>query len=828
MNRENRNHSKVSVRGDTVNILIFLDDPLIKEVLINYLKSKGYSTYLISSSISTLRNIKRREIDLIIADFELFEKAGLELLSRVNQVCPDLPKIIIAGDNNLKSALRAVRDEAFLYIIRKPISDLEEVDCGVRVAMVYNGILREREELSQKLAELEQLTDKIKKQLNESETRFERLVENTPDVIYRIDVQAMAFQYVSPSVESVLNYSLEQLKAMGVEGFISRIHPFDTPTIIEFWSSINKTDSKAIERYSFQYRFMRPDGEIVWLVDNGSLIFDEMGRIVSLEGIISDITPQKCAAEQLSKQAELIEQEVVRRTVELAESETRYRMLLSEAGDIIFTCDEFGNIIDMNRRGEELLDKTVVELNECNWINTLNEVSRRRFKKALSQCFKDGIKPEPFQIEVDTPVRGKLYFEIQSSPVLTEGKVTMALNLARDITIRRKFIQTIRSLKDFNEGIIRTMSEGILIEDEEGKCKFVNPALAKMLGCKVGDLIGKRVLDLIPSTERDYVINQNEIRWMNGSNRFETLMLDTKGENVPVLISSRTLYEKNHIVGALSVITDLRFIKEMENRQRLMENLIADERRLSDIGMLVAGIAHNIASPLFVVSSFAQTLYNKFPDLNELKIILEQVDKIEQITRNMVLKARNEQDKNVRCINLNEVLETELKFLEANLFFKSKVEKEVILDKSIPPIDGVYSDFSQAFVNIINNAIDAMYDTPKRKMRIQTKRVDKEIFIEFEDNGCGIPEKNLAHIFDPFFTTKPKIGEVKNGTPTGTGLGLSTTHQIIKHYNGRIEVESKVGQGTLFRIVLPIPSEYLASYTTATSPEPKIMRDDVN
>ncbi|MBM3326471.1 MAG: PAS domain S-box protein [Calditrichaeota bacterium] len=678
----------------------------------------------------------------------------------------------------------------------------------------YEGVIRDItqiRELEQKIIahsrDLERLVEERSQQLAQSEAKLRRLTENSPDAIYRIDVQTLRFDYLSPAAEAISGYTIDQIKGMGPDGYIACLHPDDAATVIELWSSLNRMERFAGNRYTLEYRFIRAGGEAVWLADHGTVIRDESGNIMALEGVIRDITIQKRAAEQLSRQADLLEQEVARRAAALFESESRYRMLLSEAGDIIFTCRENGDIVEMNRRGEDLLGKTVEDLNQSRWINSLDEHSRRRFKKALRTCFQNGVKPEPFQIEPDTPHGEKLYLEIQSSPVVIEGKVALTLNVARDLTARRRAAQAIRALKEFNEGIIRSMSEGILIEDDTGKCEFVNPAFAEMLGYKSAELIGRYSIDLTPASERDYILNQTELCRLRGSNRCEAKLLSSDGEEVPVLISSRTRYDGDRIVGALSVITDLRQMKEMERRQRYMENLLADERKLADIGMLAAGIAHNISSPLMVISGYAQMLNSRFPNVKEIDTILTQIDKIEQITRNMMIKSRSEQDKNVRVIDINELLKTELKFLEANLFFKSKVEKEYVFGDDIPPFEGVYSDFSQTFSNIVNNAIDAMHNSPARHLRVQTKRCGKEIHIEIEDNGCGIAEADISRIFDPFFTTKPTVGDIQDGGPTGTGLGLSTAQQMIQHYGGRIEVESKVGQGSLFRIALPIPRE---------------------
>ncbi|MBM3329297.1 MAG: PAS domain S-box protein [Calditrichaeota bacterium] len=703
----------------------------------------------------------------------------------------------------------------------------------------FEGVIRDitqLKELEQKLVlysrDLEQMVRDRSRQLALSEAKLRRLMETSPDLIYRIDIPTMRFDIVSPAVETITGYTVRQMEEIGPDGFISSLHPDDSGALLDHWSSFNRKSRLDRDELSLEYRFRRADGEVVWLSDHGTVVRDDLGEVAAIEGVIRDITVEKQAAEQLTRQAEMLEDEVARRTSDLVESESRYRMLLAEAGDIIFTCDAAGLISEMNRRGEELLGQRVEELNEANFTELLDETSRRRFRRALRTCFQHGFKPVPFQIEYRTPRGNRLFLEIQSSPVVIGGQVAMALNVARDLTARRHAANTIRSLKEFNEGIIRSMSEGIFIEDEDGRCQFVNPAMSEMLGMKEKQMVGKMGIDLVAPHDRTLIQNQTELRRLRGFNRYEARLIGADGEEVPVMISSRSRFKGSKPNGALAVVSDLRNLKEMERRQRFMENLLADERKLADIGMLAAGIAHNIASPLMVISGYVQMLRSRLPELRELDAVLSQIDKIDEITRNMMAKSRSEQDKHLRSIDVNELLQTELKFLEANLHFKSDVAKEYHFDPLVPRVQAVYSDLSQTFSNIINNAMDAMHDQVEPRLIVSTSRVGSMIEISFADNGRGIPPEIVERIFDPFFTTKPPVGSVQGDEPSGTGLGLSTAQQMISQYGGRIEVDSVPGIGSTFKVILPVAPEDLERESKGgfdlddpeSSTEPGVMR----
>ena len=115
------------------------------------------------------------------------------------------------------------------------------------------------------------------------------------------------------------------------------------------------------------------------------------------------------------------------------------------------------------------------------------------------------------------------------------------------------------------------------------------------------------------------------------------------------------------------------------------------------------------------------------------------------------------------------------------------------------------SDFGQIFGNIIDNAIQAMTQSPVKNLTITTIEKDSEICITIEDTGYGIAKENLEKIFDPFFTTKPSVS--KNGEPIGTGLGMPTCKTMLEGYHGRMLVDSTINVGTILKIFVPIPKK---------------------
>jgi len=258
------------------------------------------------------------------------------------------------------------------------------------------------------------------------------------------------------------------------------------------------------------------------------------------------------------------------------------------------------------------------------------------------------------------------------------------------------------------------------------------------------------------------------------------------------------------------ILRDISEKKQFAAKEKEMHFELVQHSKLASIGMLAAGIAHNMNVPLQGIQSLVELLKMTHPDTPYLNDIIEQVHRIGDIISNMLFKSRQEQHKKIQEIDLNQLLSEELKFLHADLKFKHEVEKDFQFDENLPKVKGIYSDFSQSILNIIKNALDAMYGLEEKRLTVRTKVLpENRILIEIEDNGQGIPEDRRELIFSPFFTTKPTAEDRKGDEPIGTGLGLSSSLQLLKKYDSNIEVESEVGKGTKFKIYIN-PNGYLS------------------
>lgn len=250
-----------------------------------------------------------------------------------------------------------------------------------------------------------------------------------------------------------------------------------------------------------------------------------------------------------------------------------------------------------------------------------------------------------------------------------------------------------------------------------------------------------------------------------------------------------------------------RLYRQALERIELLEENLRQAQKLEAVGLLASGLAHNINSPLAAIIVTAEMAQDRYPEVKEFRDIMQAADRIQEIVANLLTKSRQEQSTEELEIDLNQMVKTELKFLEANLFFKHQVSTEVSLDPGLPRVRGIYSDFSQSFYNLVQNALDAMQEVEDKCLTVKTGLANggNAIFLSVRDTGCGIPQEHLPRIFEPFFTTKQEINcDPELGRPSGTGLGLSTTRHLLARYGAAVEVASQVRQGSEFRIVVPV------------------------
>jgi two-component system NtrC family sensor kinase len=265
----------------------------------------------------------------------------------------------------------------------------------------------------------------------------------------------------------------------------------------------------------------------------------------------------------------------------------------------------------------------------------------------------------------------------------------------------------------------------------------------------------------------------------------------------------------------ISIAVAMRVTHALVNRireaEQEREDAIAQTEhasKLASIGRLASGVAHEINNPLAIINENAGLMkdlletgdlqQNKEKFLVLINSIFDSVNRSRTITHRLLGFARR-MEVSHEVIDLNDTVKEVLGFLEKEIIFR-KIRLEVNLAENLPKIISDKGQLQQVFLNIINNALDALGDTKEGFIVISTEAMRKgKVRVSISDNGPGIPRDKLKHIFEPFYTTKEK-GE-------GTGLGLFISYGIVRKLGGSVLVESEINKGTTFIIEIPIKFE---------------------
>jgi two-component system NtrC family sensor kinase len=363
-----------------------------------------------------------------------------------------------------------------------------------------------------------------------------------------------------------------------------------------------------------------------------------------------------------------------------------------------------------------------------------------------------------------------------------------------EILVREANVELERAYQ-FRENIIENSPDAIVCVRKGGDIIIFNSAAEKLLGYKKEEVIGKMsIVKVYPPGGAKQVMRQLRSDEFGGKGllqKTEVAVLDKAGNEIPTYLSAAILYEDGREAGSVGIFTDLR-------EHRKLEKQLLRSEKLSSLGKLSAGIAHEINQPLTGVLTFAHLLLRKFKDdektRKDLETIVRETTRIRGIVQGILDFAR-ETPMQKKPRKIEEVLDQTLEIVvHQQRFFGITLEKNY--DPSLPEVVVDSNLMEQVFMNIILNAVDALHGSGT--LTVKTRRHNGWAEVEFSDSGTGMPEEILDKIFDPFFTTKDSTEGM------GMGLGLAVSYGIVKNHNGDISVSSKEGQGTTFSIRLPL------------------------
>lgn len=371
------------------------------------------------------------------------------------------------------------------------------------------------------------------------------------------------------------------------------------------------------------------------------------------------------------------------------------------------------------------------------------------------------------------------------------GYIGIALQNARLYASLEEKAQEYERLKEFNENIVESINVGVFAVDLQNKIESWNSQMEVMYALPRLDAIGKSIHDVLPEAFCDEFFRVRDYPGIHNLYKFR--LGTTAGDTRTVNIAIAPLVSKDYrVVGRLVIVDDI--------TERIgLEQQLAQADKMSSIGLLAAGVAHEVNTPLAVISSYAQLLAKQLQGDEKRSELLDKITKqtfrASEIVNNLLNFSRTSGTE-FGNVNLNRIIHDTLALLE-HQFKTARIKVVGELDNSLPDIHGNQGKLQQVFLNLFLNAKDAM---PQGGTLTVRTTHNHGVHVAVSDTGTGIAAEHIHRIYDPFFTTKTRT---KTGG-SGTGLGLAVTYGIIQEHAGKIHVESTQGQGTQFTMEFPM------------------------
>jgi PAS domain S-box-containing protein len=389
----------------------------------------------------------------------------------------------------------------------------------------------------------------------------------------------------------------------------------------------------------------------------------------------------------------------------------------------------------------------------------------------------------------------------------------LAASAAAAIENARLYQETDR-LRAFNENIVQSMQEGILIENREGRITFANRRAAELLGYKVDELVGQPWTIIADPTLEDQVSDGALRGAVNANSPYETALLTRGGQWVPVLASSRPLYEFGRASGLLSVFTDITELKQAEEELRKSREKLERARRMESLGVLAGGVAHDLNNLLGPMMAYPDLMLMDLPEDSPLREDVRQIKLAAQRSAAMVqdlLTLARRGIYRTAPLNLNFVVD---EYLHTPSYLALKrAHPDVVVNVSLASdllnVMGSPVHLSKVIMNLVTNAFEAMPDGGTLTISTRCLALDRPlaayeyiqagdyVVLQVTDTGIGIEQDDVGHVFEPFYTKK-EMGR------SGSGLGLAVVYGVAHDHKARIDLQTKVGEGSEFAIYFPV------------------------
>jgi PAS domain S-box-containing protein len=656
------------------------------------------------------------------------------------------------------------------------------------------------------------------RQQRESEAKYRLLIESLQEGIWMIDKKA-CISFVNQRMAQMLGYNVEEMQGKHLFSFMDE-RGKEIAT-----QNLERRKQGISEQHDFE--LLRKDGSRIYTSMATSPILDEAGNYAGALASVTDITERRQIEEELRLKAQL----------------------LDSTSDSIFAADFDGNFVYLNEAAWKTRGYTRGEMAATN----LHVLDTPKYENLIESRMRDLMEngQSIFESEHRRKDGSAMPIEV-SARIIESGGRKLVISTVRDITKRKQAEEALKESEEKYRSIYENTQVGLYrTRVSDGKLMMANDAMAKMFGFdSVEEAAAKYIASehyVDPGTRERLL---GELQKHGRFDNFEARLTGNDGVVRWIQYSGRLVQDKGYIEGVAADITERKQLEEqlmaqyqhlrdankslVESNQhlKLAQSQLLQSEKMASIGLLAAGVAHEINNPVGYVNSNLGTLEKYLADifavldryeaaemlldkdnpqfevLRHLKeeinlgylredikaLIAESHQGLERVKK-IVLDLKNfshaDSEDQWMWADIHRELDTTLNVVWNELKYNCEVVKEY---GSLPEIYCLPSQLDQVFMNLLVNAAQAI--EVRGTITLRTGQEGDRVWVEVSDTGKGISPEDIPHLFDPFFTTKP-VGK-------GTGLGLSVSYSIVERHHGKIEVHSEVGKGSTFRVWLPV------------------------
>jgi len=644
------------------------------------------------------------------------------------------------------------------------------------------------------------------------------ILRDLPDAVLMINADGKIF-YANPAAEKLFGFVPNTKKSIALADILPESSPYlVAENLAALWRSVEENGHIA----NFETQLLDKDGKIIEVNSVKTAIRDGAGKFVGISTVIRDITKTKESEQRISRRNRQLFAliDVAEAITQMSEVETLLTRILNavlrvmslNSGCVHLLNEEteslelsvkenlsarVGKMLERFELGEGLIGQTAV-LAETLLVSDTSfdrRVARPVFTEKIGS-----LATVPLAGRGGT-VRGVLTLFHNAPRNFTEHEKSMLTGIGKQVGValeRANLLSEVTDARAEWEETFEAMTDGVSIHAPSGKIKRANDSLAQMFGTSAEKLVGTRCCELYHGSSKprpDCTIMRTVTERM--PQKIE--LNDRLHGRVLRVITDPIVSENGRVAGVVCTTRDV-------TDEKLIERRLIQQERISAIGEITAGIAHEVGTPLNIISANVEFLIRNNKDLQnneEIAAIREQTSNITTLVKQLLDFSR-ERSPEFAPVNINALIEKTISLLNHQLQ-NSKVKIQTSLAPYLPTVDGDGSQIQQVLFNLIANARQAMdtNETSEKILRVATDTAflptetfsRPHIVITISDNGRGIPADALPNVFNPFFTAN------KEG---GTGLGLAISHRIVQRHLGLLTIENNRDSGVTATVRLPL------------------------